>query len=71
MATVVPPLSSELDRGPALLTIYWTQFAVALVAVVLRFYARYSIQAIGWDDWTMAITMVRRPEEFLYLRRER
>lgn len=53
----------DVNRGLQLLPIYWTQFAVALIFVVLRFYARFSIRAVGWDDWAMAITMVLSCQE--------
>lgn len=51
-------IGGGVNRGPQLLPIYWTQFAIALIFVALRFRARFSIRAIGWDDWTMATAMV-------------
>ena len=58
MVSIIPPSAAELRRGPALLVIYWVQFSVALVFVILRFYARFSIRAIGLDDWAIAMTLV-------------
>ena len=57
-APFIPPTADELNRGPALLAIYWAQFSVGFVFVILRFYARFSITAIGLDDWAIAITLV-------------
>lgn len=44
----VPPSPGEIaiigggvNRGPQLLPIYWTQFAIALIFVALRFRARF------------------------------
>ena len=58
MTSVIPSSTSDLNRGPALLAIYWVQFSVAFVFVVLRFYARLSIRAIGLDDWAIALALV-------------
>ena len=52
-------LSNSVDqRESALLEIYWIQFIVTFVLVILRFYTRFSISAIGLDDFAMAVTMV-------------
>ena len=57
MASANSP-SHDMTKDRALLAIFWTQFAIALVFVLLRFYARFSIHAIGMDDWVITITMV-------------
>ena len=58
MATSGSPSSGDTHRESALLAIYWTQFLIAFSLVILRFYARFSIAAIGLDDYAMAVTMV-------------
>ena len=56
----IPLSAPELHRGQPLLSIYWVQFSVARMFVFLRFYARFSIHAIGLDDWAIAIAVVLR-----------
>lgn len=46
------------DRGSKLLVLYWTQVALAIVIIALRFYSRIRIQGLGPDDWIMLFTVV-------------
>lgn len=55
------PLPPDEDRGPRLLGIFWTMVAVSTVMLSLRFYVRFKIHSIGWDDWMMLLTWVCLP----------
>ena len=52
------PLGGDVDRGPALVALYWTESAVAILLIVFRFYARWTIRSLGKDDWMMLFTLV-------------
>ena len=52
------PLGGDVDRGPALVALYWTESAVAILFIILRFSARWTIRGIGKDDWMMLFTLV-------------
>ena len=54
------PLGGDQDRGPSLVGLYWTECALSMIIVGLRFYARISIRGLGADDWMMLSTVVRR-----------
>lgn len=45
--TQLPPFE---DRGPKLITVWWTEIAIASVFIALRFWARRYKRVIGWDD---------------------
>ncbi|MCJ1235414.1 hypothetical protein MMC14_003382 [Varicellaria rhodocarpa] len=53
----IPP-DGDRNRGPRVIAIYWTMFAVELTVVTLRVYARLKIRAFGLDDWIMAFTLL-------------
>ena len=53
-----PPPDGNQDRDSVIYGAYWTFFGLGLLFICLRFYARIKIHALGWDDWTMAFTMV-------------
>ena len=53
-----PPDGGDVDRGPAMLGIFWTETALSIVIVASRFYSRYVIKGIGSDDWAMLSTLV-------------
>ena len=56
------PAGGNQDRGPAAVTTYWTQvaIAIAILVVLMRFYTRITIHALGTDDWLMLATLVSR-----------
>lgn len=55
-----------VDRGPAILVVHWTLFAIAFVVVCLRFYVRtFMRSAVGWDDWTILAALVRSRPDWL------
>ena len=61
MSVPQPGLSAsdvDDDRGQAAVAIYWTQAAVPIIVVALRFYARILIRSVGVDDWLMFATLV-------------
>lgn len=49
----------DIDRGPSLEAAIWTQVAIALVFVILRFWARSYRQAVALDDYLMLTSWVR------------
>ena len=53
-----PPPGGDEDRGPLLLTIFWTESTLSILIVASRFYSRWSIKALGADDATMLATLV-------------
>ena len=53
-----PPAGGDQDRGPGLIGMFWTECALAMIIVGLRFYARISIRNLGADDWMMLFTVV-------------
>jgi hypothetical protein len=45
--------------APRLLAVEGTLFAVAMTAVLMRFYVRiFMLKTFGWDDWMMLIAAV-------------
>ena len=71
-APVYPkPADGDRDRGGAVIAIYWSIAAVAMLIVGLRFYARRLVRATGADDWLMLISLVSFPPQsynrFLFL----
>ena len=58
MDLLTPPPDGDRDRGPAVVSLYWTIFGLSLALLCLRFWARFRIHAIGWDDWIMALAVV-------------
>lgn len=63
-APIPPPVGGNLNRGPALVDIFWTECVIALVFVSLRCYARILVRNLGIDDWIMFTTMVRAAQGF-------
>ena len=53
-----PPAGGDVDRGPIVYGVYWAFFAISTVVLVLRFWARYQIRAVGADDWVMLVAVV-------------
>ncbi|KAL9118844.1 MAG: hypothetical protein Q9187_004601 [Circinaria calcarea] len=58
MATAVAPARGTEDRGSALIIIFWTECALALVVVLLRLHSRLLIRGLGKDDVVMFFTML-------------
>lgn len=52
--------SPDEDRGSRLLALYWTECIIALIIVGLRVFWRLKMKSLGWDDWFMVLTMVKR-----------
>ncbi|CEJ91767.1 hypothetical protein VHEMI07459 [[Torrubiella] hemipterigena] len=46
-----------MHRGTQLLLMFWVWTLTILILVSLRFYVRRKLRAIGWDDWTMLISI--------------
>lgn len=61
------PPGGDVDRSPVVLGVYWAEAVVAIIMVSLRMYARRLTHAIGWDDWTMLIALVRSLDDGLFL----
>jgi hypothetical protein len=46
--------------APRLLAVEGTLFALAMTAVLMRFYVRiFMLKMFGWDDWMILIAAVR------------
>lgn len=52
------PETPDINRGRVVVAILWTETAVAVIIVSMRFYARTMIKRISWDDWLMLVTLV-------------
>lgn len=48
----------DSDRGPAVMVVIWTESAVAVLIVAMRYYARTLIRKHSWDDLLMLVTLV-------------
>ena len=53
-----PENELSIPNGSALLVVYWAQFAIALIFVSSRVYARSLVRGFGWDDVCVLIAMV-------------
>ena len=58
MPAIEPPTDKNRDRGPYLIAIFWTECAIALIAVSLRIHGRNMVRKLGPDDYMMLFTMV-------------
>ena len=57
-----PSVPSYGGRGPIILTIAWTEAAVALVLMLLRTYTNmFIVNSFRWDYFWALITLVRGP----------
>lgn len=55
-------LPSNEDRGPLLLGVTWTTFALASITVLVRVYCRAILQStMGWDDFAILAAVVDVP----------
>lgn len=58
------PLTCKESYGPQLLAFSWAMMAIAVVAVLLRLYFKIRhVNKIGWDDYTIVLSLVRMPIE--------
>ena len=48
----------DIDRGSTLEAAIWTQVAIALVFIILRFWARSYRKAVALDDYLMLVCWV-------------
>lgn len=53
------PAGGNVNRGPTIKAILWTQGAISILVVALPFFARISIGAMGMDDWVMLFTLAK------------
>lgn len=61
---VSPSVASYGGRGPVILTVVWTEAAVALVLVLMRTYTNmFIVNSFRWDYFWALITLVCRPFE--------
>ncbi|KAI1370105.1 hypothetical protein F4677DRAFT_439255 [Hypoxylon crocopeplum] len=58
MSALTPPPDGDVNRGPTLIAIFWTEIGISIIFVLLRFYTRLRMGRLGADDWTILITMV-------------
>lgn len=52
------PEMLDVNRGPVVVAILWTETTVAVIIVSMRFYARTMIKRISSDDWLILLTLV-------------
>ncbi|MCJ1356587.1 MAG: hypothetical protein MMC33_006582 [Icmadophila ericetorum] len=57
MDLLTPPPGGDQDRGLAVRIFYVAGSGICFTLLVLRFWARYRIRALGWDDWIMALAV--------------
>ncbi|KAF5131100.1 hypothetical protein E5D57_007449 [Metarhizium anisopliae] len=51
------PAGGDVDRGPSALILLWVTASIAIVIVALRILGRRMRKSLGWDDWTMLLTL--------------
>jgi len=51
------PPGGDVNRGPSLLAQFWTEIALGIVLICMRFWSRISAKNLGWDDFFMLITL--------------
>ena len=57
-----PSVASYGGRGPVILTVVWTEAAVALVLVLMRTYTNmFIVNSFKWDYFWALITLVCGP----------
>jgi hypothetical protein len=57
-----------VSRGPTVkeITVASVFLSIAWITVLLRFWTRVMVvKSLGWDDWCMGLTMVRKTFEVL------
>ena len=60
-SSIQRPPDGDQDRGPAQIAIWWTEFGIIIIRVILRFHTRIMIRSVGIDDWMMLVNVVSRP----------
>ena len=60
MDGLIAPPDGDRDRGSITIAISWTALVLASLVVSLRLYARFKKRALGFDDWSMLLSVVRR-----------
>ncbi|KAI0839149.1 hypothetical protein F5Y06DRAFT_28947 [Hypoxylon sp. FL0890] len=58
MSTSSPPADGDVNRGPTLLAVFWTEIGISTFFVSLRFYTRSRMGGVGADDWTILATLI-------------
>ncbi|ROW01495.1 hypothetical protein VSDG_02062 [Cytospora chrysosperma] len=58
MSSAAIALPPDEDRGPTMLGVFWAMVVVSTTMVSLRFYARYKVRGLGWDDWTILVAQM-------------
>ena len=72
MEALPEPQSGDQNRGPAFLVVALLFFALALMSVLLRLYARVRVLGLtGWDDLLISLAMVSAIETLENVRRYR
>ena len=72
MEVLPEPQGGDQNRGPAFLVVALLFFALALVSVLLRLFARVRVLGLtGWDDLLISLAMVSAIDLPEYVRRYR
>ena len=58
------PSGGDIDRGPSLLGQFWTEVALGIVLLCMRFWSRIHAKILGWDDFFMLVTLVSPPSRW-------
>ena len=61
MANSSPIFAPDDTRGPWILALSWITDALAVLAVALRINLRIKAQAVGWNDYSICLALVRLP----------
>ena len=70
MEALPEPQGGDQNRGPAFLVVALLFFALALLSVLLRLYARVRVLGLtGWDDLLISLAMVSAIETLENVRR--
>ena len=66
MESLPKPEGGDVDRGPALLAMWWTELSICIVMVAMRVYSRIKLRSWGIDDWLMLTALAS--QSFLLFR---
>ncbi|KAF2706178.1 hypothetical protein K504DRAFT_493354 [Pleomassaria siparia CBS 279.74] len=53
-----PNLPADENRAPELLAAFWVPVPFLTAALLARFYVRFGMRNVGWDDWMMLFSFV-------------